>query len=106
MRQNDQIIAANGGELTLEGILVVVSVVLLFVGDELLGCLFAAADVVVYVVDQAEGVGAVTELEVDAVAAGLALNAGTLFGCVVLENQLLQKQESSFVIHALAYLYL
>lgn len=83
-----------------------VSIVLLLVRHKLLRGFLPGDHVVVYEVHEADGVGPVPELKVDAVAALLALDRRAPFGSIVLQNELLKVEEGTLVVHSLANLHL
>ena len=62
--QDDQVISTNRGQLHIEGVLVVVSRVLLLMRDELLRVHMSANNVVVDKVDHSDSVRPILELEV------------------------------------------
>lgn len=81
-----------------------IGVVLFFVGDELLGMLFFAQDMVLDKVSEPLSMGSMLKLEVKTTSVNLGSDIGALVGSVILENDLLKEQESSLMVYILSYL--
>mmetsp|Transcript_17295 Transcript_17295/g.16499 ORF Transcript_17295/g.16499 Transcript_17295/m.16499 type:complete len:219 (-) Transcript_17295:382-1038(-) len=101
-RQHDQVIFADRSKLHSQSVLVVDSIVLEVLGDELLTLLGPAHHLVLNEVCQPVGMGLVLELEVQPVMS--LLDPDRLLSRIVLQDQLLQEQECSLVIHSLSNL--
>jgi len=106
LRQDNQIITADRGQLHIKRVLVMVSRILLLMGNQLLGVLVSADHMVVNEVDQTDAVRSVLELEVEAMGTGLLFNLDAFLLGVVLQYQLFQEQKCSFVLHFLSHLHL
>lgn len=106
LRQDNQIITADRGQLHIKRVLVMVSRILLLMGNQLLGVLVSADHMVVDEVDQTDAVRSVLELEVEAMGTGLLFNLDAFLLGVVLQYQLFQEQKCSFVLHFLSHLHL
>jgi len=68
-----------------------IGVVLFFVGDELLGMLFFAQDMVLDKVSEPLSMGSMLKLEVKTTSVNLGSDIGALVGSVILENDLLKE---------------
>lgn len=90
----------------MESVLVMVRAVLLIMRNQLLGLLLLLHHIVINVVNEANSVRSMSELEVEALTMLFVDNTDALFLRIALENQLLEEQERSFVIDILANLHL
>jgi len=68
-----------------------IGVILFFVGDELLGMLFFAQDMVLDKVSEPLSMGSMLKLEVKTTSVNLSSDIGALVGSVILENDLLKE---------------
>ena len=103
-REQHQVVLADGRDLHGRRVLVICSVTLKILRDQLLGLLEPARHAPLDEVDQPVPVRLVLELEINTVVH--LLDAQTLLGRVVLDDQLLEEQERALVVDSLSKLHL
>ena len=100
--KNDQVVTTDGSEFHVEGVLVMVSTILLIVGYQLLSMYRLADQIFINEGGKPLGVRSMLEMEVQSLAMILISNIDDLVCCVMLQNHLLQEQECSFVVDSLS----